>query len=63
MTHAVLACQGASLGGNPKEALTAGVLQHVLGGSAFVKWGGVASRLGKAVSATLEGPFAVSHTP
>ena len=57
----MLACPGASLGGNPTEALTAGVLQHVLGGCSYVKWGGTASRLGKAVSAALEGPFAVSH--
>lgn len=60
VTHAVLACQGASLGGNPTEALTAGLLQHVLGSCSFVKWGETASRLGKAVSAATKGPFAVS---
>ena len=60
VTHTVLACPGASLKGSPTEALTAGVLQHVLGGSSHIKWGGTASRLGKAVSAATEGPFAVS---
>ena len=60
MTHAVLACQGASLGGTPTEALTAGLLQHVLGSCSFIKWGETASRLGKAVSAAAKGPFAVS---
>lgn len=61
VTHAVLACQGASLGGTPAKALTAGLLQHVLGGYSYVKWGGTASRLGKAVAAATGGPFAVSH--
>lgn len=62
VTHAVLACQGASLGGTPAKALTAGLLQHVLGGCSYVKWGGTASRLGKAVAAAIGGPFAVSHS-
>lgn len=60
VTHAVLACQGASLGGTPTKALTAGLLQHVLGGCSYVKWGGTASRLGKAVAAAIGGPFAVN---